>query len=58
MQILRHLLLDESAQSFTEYAIVVGSLALGAMITFIALAGHLRDVFNNMQTQLNGIPTT
>lgn len=55
---IKTLLLDESAQGMTEYAILIGTLALGAIVTLVAIGGRIRTVFNNVQTQLNTVPTT
>jgi len=58
MAVLRTFLADESAQGMTEYAILVGTLALGAIVTLLAIGTRLRDVFSNVQTQLNTVPTS
>jgi Flp pilus assembly pilin Flp len=52
------LLCDESGQGMTEYAILIGTLALGAVVTLLAIGTRLRDVFSNVQTQLNAVPTS
>lgn len=52
------LLLDESGQGMTEYAILIGTLALGAIVTLLAIGTQIRNVFRNVQTQLNSIPTS
>ena len=58
MKTLTNLLLDDRAQGMTEYAILIGTLALGAIVTLLAIGTRLRDVFGNVQTQLNSIPTS
>ena len=55
---MKSLLLDESGQGMTEYAILIGTLALGAIVTLLAIGTQLRNVFNNVQTQLNNVPTS
>jgi Flp pilus assembly pilin Flp len=56
---IRQLLLDESGQGMTtEYAILIGTLALGAIVTLIAIGTRLTNVFGNVQTQLNSLPTS
>lgn len=52
----KNLLLDESGQGLTEYAILVGTLAVGAIVTLLAIGTKLRSVFTNVQTQLNTMP--
>jgi len=54
----KHLLADESGQGMTEYAILVGTLALGAILTLVAIGSRIRSVFTNVQTQLNNVPTS
>jgi len=49
---------DESGQGMTEYAILVGTLALGAIITLVAIGSRIKDVFTGVQSQLNTVPTS
>lgn len=58
MAVVKTLLLDESGQGMTEYAILIGTLALGAIVTLLAIGTRLRNVFSNVQTQLNSVPTS
>lgn len=58
MAVVKTLLLDESGQGMTEYAILIGTLALGAIVTLLAIGTRLRSVFSNVQTQLNAVPTS
>ncbi len=58
MMVLKALLQDESGQGMTEYAILIGTLALGAIVTLIAIGTRLNGVFGNVQTQLNSLPTS
>jgi Flp pilus assembly pilin Flp len=55
---LETLIHDDSAQGMTEYAILIGTLALGAVVTLLAVGTRLRQVFSNVQTQLNSVPTS
>ncbi len=57
MSALRRLLADESAQGLTEYAITVGSIALAAIITFIALSTQLRGYFTTVNDDFAQVPT-
>jgi Flp pilus assembly pilin Flp len=54
----KRLLSDESGQGMTEYAILVGTLALGSILTLVAIGSRIKDVFTNVQTQLNNVPTS
>jgi Flp pilus assembly pilin Flp len=56
--LLKKLLVDESGQGMTEYAILIGTLALGAIVTLLTIGTRLKDVFSNVQTQLNSVPTS
>jgi len=58
MTTVKTLLVDESGQGMTEYAILIGTLALGAIVTLLAIGTRLRNVFSNVQTQLNTLPTS
>jgi pilus assembly protein Flp/PilA len=58
MNTFTRLLSDESGQGMTEYAILVGTLALGAIVTLTAIGGRLRTIFNAVETNINGIPTS
>ena len=58
MAVVKTLLADESGQGMTEYAILIGTLALGAIVTLLAIGTRLKNVFSNVQTQLNTLPTS
>ena len=58
MTTMKTLLHDESGQGMTEYAILIGTLALGAVVTLLAIGTRLKNVFSNVQTQLNSVPTS
>ena len=58
MTVVKTLLHDESGQGMTEYAILIGTLALGAVVTLLAIGTRLRQVLSNVQTQLNSVPTS
>ena len=58
MNMLKQMLNDESGQGMTEYAILVGTLALGAIVTLTAIGGRLRTIFNAVSTAVNTVPTS
>jgi Flp pilus assembly pilin Flp len=58
MHSLRTLAFDDSAQGMTEYAILLGTLALGAILTLVTIGNRLKSIFNNVSTQVNNVPTT
>ena len=55
---LEKLYADDGGQGMTEYAILVGTLALGAILTLVAIGSRIKEVFTNVQTQLNNVPTS
>ncbi len=58
MTMLKNLLHDERGQGMTEYAILVGTLALGAIATLNLIGGKIKGIFNNVNTQLANVPTS
>ncbi len=57
MTALRTLLVDESGQGMTEYAILVGTLALGAIATLLLIGNRVKNVFRGVSNALNTVPT-
>lgn len=53
-----NLLADDRGQGMTEYAILVGTLALGAIVTLTAIGSRLSSIFSSVQTKLNDVPTS
>ena len=53
-----NLLADDRGQGMTEYAILVGTLALGAIVTLTAIGTRLSSIFSAVQTKLNNVPTS
>ena len=58
MQTIKQVLSEESGQGMTEYAILVGTLALGAIVTLTAIGSRLSSIFSSVQTKLNNVPTS
>jgi pilus assembly protein Flp/PilA len=57
MNSLHALLVEDSGQGMTEYAILLGTLALGAILTLVAIGGRIRTVLTSVGDQVNQIPT-
>ena len=57
MMLIERLLEEESAQGMTEYAILIATLALGAIVILVALGTKLKNVFQAVQTQINTVPS-
>lgn len=49
---------DESAQGMTEYAIIVGTLVLAAIVTFAAMGGRLVNIMQAIRGYLDTLPTS
>ena len=58
MTMLKTLLHDERGQGMTEYAILVGTLALGAIATLNFIGTRIKSIFSNVNTQLANVPTS
>src|SRR5262245_11866309 len=56
--LLQTLICDDGGQGMTEYAILIGTLALGVVVTLLAIGTRLSNVFGSVQTQLNTLPTS
>jgi len=57
MRLLKTLIADERGQGMTEYAILAGTLALGAILILIAIGGRVQQIFTGVRTRLNQAPT-
>ena len=55
---LKRLLIEDSAQGMTEYAIRVGTLALGAIATLLLIGNKVKNVFNGVDNALSTVPTS
>jgi len=58
MTSMKSLLLDESGQGMTEYAILIGTLALGAIVALLAIGTQVRNVFTHAPKQSGGGATS
>lgn len=45
MHIIRHLLVDESGQDLVEYGLIVGLMALGAIVCMKTLTSNIVNTF-------------
>ncbi len=52
------LLHDETGQGTTEYAMVIGTLAFGAIVMFLTMSSRWQNVFNFVGIQVNQVPTS
>ena len=51
----KELLLEESAQGTTEYAILVGVLVVIAIIAIVAFKGKVQDLWNAISEGINSL---
>jgi Flp pilus assembly pilin Flp len=58
MTVVKSFLLDESGQGMTEYAILIGTLALGAIVAVLAIGTQVRNAFSHLPKQPNGVPAS
>ncbi len=58
MTTFKDLLADERGQGMTEYAVLLGTMSLGAILMLLTISGQVRAVFNNVSNQVNTLPTT
>ena len=58
MATFNQLVNDESAQGMTEYAVLVGTLVLGTIVTLMTISTKLQTIFNAVDTELNTVPTS
>jgi len=54
---LKSILLDDSGHGLTEYAILIGTLALGAIITLVAVGSKLHAIFSAPEARLHALPS-
>jgi pilus assembly protein Flp/PilA len=53
---LARLFRQDEGQGMSEYAILVGLLAIGVVATFLAVRGKIGNVFNYVHGQVNTLP--
>ena len=58
MTLLNRLVFDDDGQGMTEYAILVGTLALGAIAPLLRVGNRVKTVFNGVNNSLNSVPTS
>jgi Flp pilus assembly pilin Flp len=56
--LVKRLLVEESAQGMTEYAMIVGAIVFTAVVTFLMMGDRLKQILGLMQGQLNDVPTS
>ncbi len=47
---------DEEGQGLTEYALILGAIAVGVAIILLAIGGRVTAIFENIRDALIGVP--
>jgi len=56
--LVKKLLIEDSAQGLTEYALIVGAIVFTAIVTFLTMGERLKDILSSMRGELNTVPTS
>ena len=49
---LKALITEEQGQGMTEYGLVLGIIAVGAVVALVAIRGQITTLFQNAQTAI------
>lgn len=52
---IRRLIQEEEGQSLTEYGLIIGLIAVAAIVALQALGGNINTFFNSIGTKLGTI---
>lgn len=55
--LLTRLLREEEGQSMTEYGLVIGLVAVAAIVALQAMGTNINTMLNSIATKLGSIPT-
>ena len=55
---IKGLLIEEEGQGMTEYGLILGLIAVAAIVTLTALGGSISDLFNGLKGKIPGVTTT
>ena len=51
---IKNLFVGEEGQGMTEYGLVLGAIAIGAVVALVALRTQITNLFNGIVTSLTG----
>ena len=55
---LRKWFKDEEGQGMVEYGLIIGLIAVVVIVALVALGPKIRDMFNDVNEQIDAIGTT
>ena len=55
---LRKWFKDEEGQGMVEYGLIIGLIAVVVIVALVALGPKIRDMFNDVNDQIDAIGTT
>ena len=55
---LRKWFKDEEGQGMVEYGLIIGLIAVVVIVALVALGPKIRDMFNDVNDQIDAINTT
>ena len=55
---LRKWFKDEEGQGMVEYGLIIGLIAVVVIVALVALGPKIRDMFNDVNEQIDAINTT
>ena len=55
MSFLMKLFRDEEGQGLTEYALILGAIAIAVVVILLLIGGHISNIFNRVENELNNV---
>jgi len=56
IQAVRQFLVEENGPTAVEYAVLLGMIIVGCIITVGLLGGHVLTIFQNAEAQVGAVP--
>ena len=57
MSFLMKLFRDEEGQGLTEYALILGAIAIAVVVILLAIGGHINNIFSTVRDELGNVPS-
>ena len=54
-ELMMRLWKDEEGQGLTEYALILGAIAIAVVAVLLLIGGHIGDIFNRVEEELNNV---
>ncbi len=55
LELIKRLVKDEKGQGLTEYALILGAIAIAVVGILFAIGGHIGDIFSGVEDELGGV---